>query len=87
MSGGLRDNYGRVVTNLHNNTECVRGHCPLHNPSDHPLRDWRLRWNADGEFYERVCQHSVGHPDPDLDPRPGHAGQGCDGCCYWGHLL
>lgn len=68
-------------------TECDGSPCPIHNPSDHPLRDapMQIRW---GGLIERTCPHGIGHPDPDsLDwlRRHGHDApgiHGCDGCCH-----
>jgi hypothetical protein len=61
----------------------------VHNPSDHHLRDWPMHLR-ETTLVERMCQHGVGHPDPDsaayMDRLYGHrAGtwstHGCDGCC------
>ena len=63
--------------------------CCLHSPSRHHMVDWRMNWRGDEGMMERICEHGVGHPDPDhvaymerknpggLD---GYA-HGCDGCC------
>ena len=61
--------------------------CPLHYPSDHPLKDAPLRWREDRHIWERICPHGIGHNDPDstaynrkhgFNDRGDH---GCDGCC------
>jgi hypothetical protein len=55
------------------------------------MRDWPLNWRADTGVMERICEHGVGHPDPDhldyarsLDATraEGQAIHGCDGCCW-----
>lgn len=67
--------------------EYCSGMCPIHNPSSHPLSDAPLYWRGDRGFFERICRHGVGHPDPDsmaylrsLNPRADDT-HGCDGCC------
>lgn len=61
--------------------------CPFHAPSDHPLKDAPIHIRADkGMLVERICQHGVGHDDPDsvayLFAHGVDAGvHGCDGCC------
>lgn len=69
----------------HSTSDC-RPPCPVHAPSNHPLRDARAQWRPDVGYVERVCAHGVGHPDPDdlavrsaLDDGVGV--HGCDGCC------
>lgn len=79
-----------VVT--HGPDTCVGYHCCVHSPSDHRLRDRPLHWRGDRGIMERICEHGVGHPDPDgLDhiarTRGEHAMRnesfhGCDGCCF-----
>ena len=60
--------------------------CVIHFPSDHRMRAWPmiLRETA---LVERVCDHDIGHPDPDsvmwfdsIGIR-GYGIHGCDGCC------
>jgi hypothetical protein len=81
-----------TILRTHSAAICVPP-CPLHSPTDHPLRDAPLLWRADRGVFERTCVHGLGHPDPDsvtflrfvLDPvefearDPGD--HGCDGCC------
>ena len=68
--------------------ECSGEHCVIHNPSDHPLKDAPMRWRSDKQVMERICEHGIGHADPDdvaHRKRIGvkHAGvHGCDGCCW-----
>jgi hypothetical protein len=76
---------------VHAAGDCVGPNCVIHNPSHHHMRDWPLHWRADRGLMERICEHGVGHPDPDhLDfvrhTKGGAAAEtesvhGCDGCC------
>jgi predicted house-cleaning noncanonical NTP pyrophosphatase (MazG superfamily) len=75
----------------HMREECQGHHCPLHNPSNHVLKDAPLLWRNDRGLMERMCEHGVGHPDPDdLNYKAMMLGQdtvetegvhGCCGCC------
>ena len=60
---------------------CFGTYCPIHNPSDHHMKDWPQHWRDDAGFMERVCPHGVGHPDPDCIYAKQHGIHGCDGCC------
>jgi hypothetical protein len=74
----------------HRESECEPP-CPIHASSDHHMKDWRMHWRADRYLMERICEHGVGHPDPDhmafIERRrgkefaEGHGIHGCDGCC------
>lgn len=73
---------------VHTADKCVGRHCPIHNPSDHPMKDYPTHWRQDRNMMERICPHGVGHPDPDdlaykkSIGDSGHLGiHGCDGCC------
>lgn len=76
---------------VHRAGECAGPTCVVHNPSQHHMRDWPLKWRSDRKLMERLCEHGVGHPDPDhLDfvrrTKGGAAAEtdsihGCDGCC------
>jgi len=74
----------QVLTNVHSKTKCKGEYCCIHNPSKHHMSDWQQVWREDKGAMERVCEHGIGHPDPD-DPyysMTKHAGvHGCDGCC------
>lgn len=81
---GMRDG---SVLQTHGESECS-GTCPLHAPSDHPLKDAPLNWRADRYLMERICPCGVGHPDPDHLDRVRQIasvefawGQGVHGCC------
>jgi hypothetical protein len=39
--------------------------CPIHRPSDHPLRDAPMTWSQPLRMLFRRCDHGVLHPDPD----------------------
>lgn len=60
--------------------------CVFHNPSTHKMRQWPMLLR-ETRLVERMCDHYVGHPDPDsvawFDRRgmPGYGVHGCDGCC------
>lgn len=68
---------------VHKKSECS-GQCPIHNPSDHHMKDWPTNWRGDKGIMERICPHGIGHPDPDDINVKKHkhlAIHGCDGCC------
>jgi hypothetical protein len=54
-----------VLVGVHDERGCEGDHCVVHNPSPHPLSTWSLWWQQDRKMFERICQHGVGHPDPD----------------------
>ena len=66
----------------HGPADCS-GYCPVHNPSDHHMRDWPQYYRNDRGITERICVHGIGHPDPDdrCNRTPYGAVHGCDGCC------
>lgn len=62
--------------------------CPFHAPSDHPLKDAPMHIRSDKYMLvERICEHGIGHDDPDSVAYMHAHGQdwagvhGCDGCC------
>lgn len=67
---------------------CSGNRCCLHNPSDHHMTTWTLILRDDRNWLaERICEHGIGHPDPDslayiqstgIDDPGVH---GCCGCC------
>lgn len=77
----------------HNPKLCEGRHCAIHNPSDHPMKDWPQLWRDDRRLMERICpEHGVGHPDPDHlaflrkvspDHAEAEAVHGCCGCCVY----
>lgn len=84
---------GRTILKTHGEGQCSGEFCCIHNPSDHPLKNARLNWRSDRSLMERICDHGIGHPDPDdlahkrrvLDPDVyksyAFGVHGCDGCC------
>jgi hypothetical protein len=75
---------GLILKYVHRPDTCKGPNCVIHNPSDHPLRQFPLHWRGDIGLMERICTHGVGHPDPDhlaWDPREGMGIHGCCGCC------
>lgn len=77
----------------HDESKCSGEFCCVHNPSDHPLRGAPLHFRLRGGILlaERICEHGIGHPDPDhlshMDrtydwfDRQSEAVHGCDGDC------
>lgn len=85
MSYRLPD--GSKLVNVHSPENCAGQVCVIHNPTDHHMVDMHLQWRGDRAIFERICDHGVGHPDPDqftfwesID-RIDEAVHGCDGCC------
>ena len=72
---------------VHEKGQCVGEFCVIHNPSDHPMRDFPTHWRFDRAIMERICPHGIGHPDPDdlaFNRSQGvrdDGTHGCDGCC------
>lgn len=85
---GLHD--GRTML-VHPPTACEGRACCIHNPSAHVLDTAPLSWRADTRAMERVCKHSISHPDPDdlawkevvhgAGAAWVHGIHSCDGCC------
>jgi len=68
----------------HDADQCHGQVCSLHARTRHHMRSWRQDWRGDIYRMERVCEHGVGHPDPDDYTifYKGDSGiHGCDGCC------
>ena len=72
---------------VHAKKKCVSP-CPFHSPSDHALKDAPIHLRADKMMLvERMCEHGVGHDDPDSVAYFHSKGEmwagthGCDGCC------
>lgn len=61
--------------------------CWIHHPFPHRLDHAPVRWREDNETAERVCDHGIGHPDPQDAAYWWNAHNrdvtvhGCDGCC------
>jgi hypothetical protein len=75
---------GQIINNVHDEEDCKNGYCPIHNPSDHPMKKFPTNWRHDRGIMERMCPHGVGHPDPDdirIQLGRDKGIHGCDGCC------
>jgi hypothetical protein len=83
-----------TLLQTHPERVCVGGHCCIHNPSGHPLRDAPQFWVAWSRSINRLCTHGVMHPDYDdfaFRIRVGTSSallaligaHNCDGCCHW----
>jgi hypothetical protein len=73
---------------VHDKSKCDGEFCPIHNPSDHKMKNYPTNWRQDRYLMERICPCGVGHPDPDdLSYKrkfglPDSEGiHGCCGCC------
>jgi hypothetical protein len=72
---------------VHNREVCNGEPCPVHNPTDHVMKDFPTHWRSDRFIMERICPCGVGHPDPDdYRVRMGieDGVHGCCGCCVTG---
>jgi len=76
---------------IHNRGICTPP-CAFHAPSQHHMRNWSMLWRDDRHLLERLCEHGVGHPDPDqlehlhrIEASSSYiqmqSMHGCDGCC------
>ncbi|MFN3602707.1 MAG: hypothetical protein ACK4UY_15095 [Dietzia sp.] len=78
-----------VLTNIHSPSACAGQPwgCWVHEPRPHPLDQAPVRWREDKGTAERICDHGVGHPDPQdaaywwNTHRRDVTLHGCDGCC------
>jgi len=78
-----------VVWQVHSRQIC-KGPCTFHRASNHNMLDLPILIRETG-LVERICEHGVGHPDPDSmrylnkHSAPGARGawgvHGCCGCC------
>lgn len=82
-----------MVWKVHKKDRCAGEFCAIHNPSDHALKDAKLIMRTDSFKYglvERICEHGIGHSDPDSVAWYASIGShgmgvhGCDGCCTVG---
>lgn len=72
--------------------DCLDYGCCIHNPSKCAKKIGVTHWREDRMLMERICEHGVGHPDPDgiafrkrwwgYDYDPSGEVHGCDGCCH-----
>ena len=63
---------GQRIIGIHSPDDCLGEFCCIHNPSDHPMKDFPTLWRQKSESFEvgpplmeRTCSHGIGHPDPD----------------------
>lgn len=76
---------GQKLRNVHSEDKCAGRSCPIHNMSDHHMRKFPQNFRWDNGLMERICEHGVGHPDPDGLPffeERGIKGMGVHGCCW-----
>lgn len=76
---------------VHEKGEGCKERCVIHNPSTHAMSNFRTHWRGDRGIMERICEHGVGHPDPDgieyirqtrgREAADVESVHGCDGCC------
>lgn len=74
---------------VHDSEKCKGRNCCIHNPSNHHMKNWPTNWREDRYLMERICEHGIGHPDPDDLSFKKSKGMdikydsihGCDGCC------
>ena len=70
---------------VHDFGSCWGPYCPIHAPSQHALVSARSHWRDDRGIMERICDHGIGHPDPDdwkmIHGIDGEGVHSCDGCC------
>jgi hypothetical protein len=56
------------VNHYHSPLVCAGQRCIFHNPTEHKMRNWPMNLRTDEWAFpliERICEHGVGHPDPD----------------------
>jgi hypothetical protein len=76
-------NTDQALVGVHDSSKCSGRPCPIHNLSNHHMRSFVQVWRSDIGIMERVCEHGIGHPDPDSPWEEGADEwiHGCDGCC------
>lgn len=85
---------GMKLGGVHFEEDCRARPCVIHSPTDHVMSEWELIWRTDRAIFERVCEHGIGHPDPDQfaywvqafgqREADAMAVHGCDMCCWGG---
>ncbi|MET3769830.1 hypothetical protein ABIB15_002534 [Marisediminicola sp. UYEF4] len=85
-AGGIVAIGNGLLTRVHGPDLCAGTSCWVHTPSTHGMNGWPVHWRQDKGTAERVCEHGIGHPDPDDTAFHARAGRdttvhGCDGCC------
>lgn len=78
---------GLVLSGIHDIRQCYKRSCVIHSPTKHRMSTWPLHYRGDRKIFERICEHGIGHPDPDQYDfwvdigRTANKVHGCDGCC------
>ena len=54
---------GQLLTNVHSDEECLGAFCPIHNPSQHTLREYPLSFS--GTHFYRILPDNSLRVDPD----------------------
>lgn len=81
------DDTGQLLMWVHGPEKCAGRGCSIHHPSNHHMKNWPRHYRFDRALMERLCEHGVGHPDPDDVAYHKSQGfnavgvHGCDGCC------
>lgn len=71
---------------VHRRENCKGEWCVIHRPSNHVMVHMPTHWRWDRYMMERICDHGIGHPDPDdIAFTKQNAVHGCDGCCTGTH--
>lgn len=55
---------GQVIHGFHKSTWCLGEHCPVHKPSNHKYRQYKLRFNFSQFVFERVIPELDGSEFP-----------------------
>jgi hypothetical protein len=81
----------KILVNVHDRSSCEGHPCCVHNPTESHMYGWPQNFRVDRQFMERVCEHGIGHPDPDhmhylrrttaAEDAYAEGIHGCDGCC------
>lgn len=82
--GGFTLVGGEQLVRVHSAWDCAPESCPIHRPSRHHMVMWPQHYRDDRKIMERICEHGVGHPDPDdVRIRKGvdEGVHSCCGCC------
>lgn len=73
---------GVMIGGVHKPWDCKGDRCTIHKPTMHHMSHMYLHWRGDRKIFERICEHGVGHPDPDgYYPSWADAVHGCCGVC------
>ena len=76
----LENSNNVILENVHKAAECVGDTCAIHKKTKHHMRGMPQVWRPDRGTIERLCEHGVGHVDPD-SPFPKGSYEWIHGCC------